>query len=367
MATEIAPPATALPPPRTSVGPVAWLKQNLFATPKDTVLTILVVLFLAWVVPPLLRWAIFDATISGTTRDVCTFDGACWTVIKMRFGQLIYGLYPPEARWRVNLVAVLLILSLVPLFLPWLKQKLLYGAGVLIVLPVVASLILEGGWGGLPQVETNLWGGLFLTLLISFVGIAASLPIGILLALGRRSSMPIIKALCVTLIEIVRGVPLITVLFMASVMLPLFFPPGWSIDKLARALIGVSIFSGAYMAEVIRGGLQAIPKGQYEAAQAMGLSYWQSMGLIILPQALRLVIPGIVNTFIGLFKDTSLVLIMGLYDLLGIARMIVASPEWLGRSIETYVAAGFGFWIFCYAMSRYSQRLERKLHTGHKH
>ncbi|WP_159709750.1 amino acid ABC transporter permease, partial [Geminicoccus flavidas] len=247
------------------------------------------------------------------------------------------------------------------------KQKLLYGAGVLIVLPIVASLILEGGWGGLQLVETNLWGGLFLTLLISFVGIAASLPIGILLALGRRSNMPIIKALCVTLIEIVRGVPLITVLFMASVMLPLFFPPGWSIDKLARALIGVSIFSGAYMAEVIRGGLQAIPKGQYEAAEAMGLSYWQSMGLIILPQALRLVIPGIVNTFIGLFKDTSLVLIMGLYDLLGIARMIVASPEWLGRSIETYVAAGFGFWIFCYAMSRYSQRLERKLHTGHKH
>jgi general L-amino acid transport system permease protein len=365
--TNVAASSAALPPPRTSTGPIAWIKRNLFATPFDAALTIAVILFLAWVLPPFLRWAVFDATISGETKEACTSGGACWTVIKMRFGQLIYGLYPPESRWRVNLVAVLVVLSLVPLFLPQLKQKLLYGAGVLIVLPVICDFILAGGWGGMQLVETSLWGGLFLTLLISLVGIAASLPIGVLLALGRRSDMPIIKALCVTLIEIVRGVPLITVLFMASVMLPLFFPPGWTIDKLARALIGVSIFSGAYMAEVIRGGLQAIPRGQYEAAKAMGLNYWQSMGLVILPQALRLVIPGIVNTFIGLLKDTSLVLIMGLYDLLGIARMIVASPEWLGKSIETYVAAGFGFWIFCYAMSRYSQRLEKKLQTGHKH
>jgi general L-amino acid transport system permease protein len=365
--TNAAAAQAALPPPGASTGPLAWMKRNLFATPFDTALTILVVLFLAWVIPPLLRWTIFDATIAGQTKDACTFDGACWTVVKVRFGQFIYGLYPPESRWRVNIVALLVIVAMVPLFFDWMKQKLLYGAALLIVLPVIGDFILAGGWGGLRFVETNLWGGLFLTLVISLVGIAASLPIGVALALGRRSDMPIIKALCVTLIEIVRGVPLITVLFMASVMLPLFFPPGWSVDKLTRALIGVSIFSGAYMAEVIRGGLQAIPKGQYEAAKAMGLNYWQSMGLIILPQALRLVIPGIVNTFIGLLKDTSLVLIMGLYDLLGIARMIVASPEWLGKSIETYIAAGFGFWIFCYAMSQYSQHLERKLQTGHTH
>ena len=367
MASEIVTSGAQLPPRIVAAGPVAWMKRNLFATPLDTILTILAVLFLAWIIPPLLRWAVLDATISGTTRDACTFDGACWTVIKIRFGQLIYGLYPPDERWRVNVVGLIVIAAFVPLFLPQIKQKLLYAAAALVVVPPIAERILSGGWGGLGLVETNLWGGLFLTLLISIVGIAASLPIGILLALGRRSEMPVIKTLCVTLIEIVRGVPLITVLFMASVMLPLFFPPGWSVDKLVRALIGVSIFSGAYMAEVIRGGLQTIPKGQYEAAKSMGLNYWQSMGLIILPQALRLVIPGIVNTFIGLFKDTSLVLIMGLYDLLGIARMIVASPEWLGRSLETYVAAGFGFWIFCYAMSRYSQRLEKKLQTGHKH
>ena len=358
---------SAILPPRTSTGPIGWMKQNLFATKFDTALTIVVVLFLAWVLPPLLRWAVFDATIAGQTKDACTFDAACWTVVKVRFGQFIYGLYPTDDRWRVNVAAVIAILSVVPLFFPWIKQKLLYGAGVLLVVPVVANLILTGGWGGLELVDSNRWGGLFLTLVISIVGISASFPIGILLALGRRSEMPIIRSLCVVLIEIVRGVPLITVLFMASVMLPLFFPPGWSVEKVTRALIGVSIFSGAYMAEVIRGGLQAIPKGQYEAGKAMGLNYWQSMGLIILPQCLRLVIPGIVNTFIGLFKDTSLVLIMGLYDLLGIARAIVASPEWLGKSIETYVAAGFGFWIFCFAMSRYSQHLEKKLQTGHKH
>ena len=370
MATQTAHPAstieTGLPPPANTTGPLAWLRKNLFATWFDSALTILVVLVLAWALPPLLRWAFFDATISGTTREACTGGGACWTVIKVRFGQLLYGLYPTDQRWRIDLTAVLLILGMVPLFLPWVKRKLLYLVAFLILLPFVSYVLLHGGWAGLEEVDTPLWGGLFLTVLISIVGISASLPIGILLALGRRSEMPVIKTLCVTLIEIVRGVPLITVLFMASVMLPLFFPPGWTIDKLLRALIGVSIFSGAYMAEVIRGGLQAIPKGQYEAAKALGLSYWKSMGLIILPQALRLVIPGIVNTFIGLFKDTSLVLIMGLYDLLGIARMIVASPEWLGFAVETYVAAGFGFWIFCYAMSRYSQRLEHKLQTGHK-
>ena len=358
---------TAVLPPKTSTGPIGWMKRNLFATPFDTVLTILVVLFLAWVLPPLLRWAVFDATFTGETKEACTFDAACWTVVKVRFGQFIYGLYPIQDRWRVDLAAVVAVLSVVPLFFPWIKQKLLYGAGVLLVVPFICNMILTGGWGGLELVDSNRWGGLFLTLVIAIVGISASLPIGIFLALGRRSDMPIIRSLCVVLIEIVRGVPLITVLFMASVMLPLFFPPGWSVEKLTRALIGVSIFSGAYMAEVIRGGLQAIPKGQYEAGKAMGLNYWQSMGLVILPQCLRMVIPGIVNTFIGLFKDTSLVLIMGLFDLLGIARMIVASPEWLGKSIETYVAAGFGFWIFCFAMSRYSQHLEKKLQTGHEH
>ena len=356
-----------LPPPTLRQGPIGWCRRNLFATWVDTIVTILVALFLGRIIPPILRWTVLDATISGTTKAACTGEGACWTVIKVRFGQLLYGLYPPGQEWRVNLAAVLLVAVCVPFFLKRFKQKLPYAVGLLLVFPWACWLLLEGGPLGLSVVDTPAWGGLFLTLVLSIVGITASLPIGIALALGRRSEMPVIKTLCVTLIEIVRGVPLITVLFMASVMLPLFFPPGWSVDKVVRALIGVSIFSGAYMAEVVRGGLQALPRGQEEAAKAVGLNYWQSMGLIILPQALRIVIPGIVNTFIGLFKDTSLVTIMGLYDLLGIARAIVASPEWLGLDTETYIAAGLGFWIFCFAMSRYSQALERRLAVGHKH
>lgn len=217
----------------------------------------------------------------------------------------------------------------------------------------------------LPHVETPLWGGLFLTLVIGVVGIVGSLPIGIVLALGRRSHMPIVRALCVAFIELWRGVPLITVLFMASVMFPLFLPEGMNFDKLVRALIGVMLFAAAYMAEVVRGGLQAIPRGQYEAAESLGLSYGKSMALVILPQALKMVIPGIVNTFIGLFKDTTLVLIIGLFDLLGMVQLAGTNPHWLGFSTEGYVFAGFLFWIFCFGMSRYSQRLEKKLHTGH--
>ncbi len=218
----------------------------------------------------------------------------------------------------------------------------------------------------LPSVETPLWGGLFLTLVIAGVGIVASLPIGVVLALGRRSTMPIVRAVCIAFIELWRGVPLISVLFMASVMFPLFLPEGMNFDKLVRALVGVALFSSAYMAEVVRGGLQAIPKGQYEAAEAMALTFWKSMWLVILPQALKLVIPGIVNTFIGLFKDTTLVLIIGLFDLLGAVQLAATNQRWLGFAVEGYVFAGLGFWVFCFGMSRYSIHIERKLETGHK-
>jgi general L-amino acid transport system permease protein len=219
---------------------------------------------------------------------------------------------------------------------------------------------------GLRHVRTEVWGGLLVTLVIAVTGIAFSLPLGILLALGRRSHMPIVRAVSVVFIEFWRGVPLITVLFMSSVMLPLFLPEGVTFDKLLRALIGVALFSAASMAEVVRGGLQAIPKGQYEGAAAVGLTYWQSMRMIILPQALKLVIPGIVNTFIGLFKDTTLVLIIGLFDLLGIVQAATTDPKWLGMAVEGYIFTAFVFWVFCFGMSRYSMHLERKLHTGHK-
>jgi general L-amino acid transport system permease protein len=249
---------------------------------------------------------------------------------------------------------------------PRVPGKLWSSICLLAVFPVFATVLLSGGVLGLEHVPTDFWGGLLVTLVISSAGIAAAFPLGILLALGRRSRMPIVRWLSVGFIEFVRGVPLITVLFMASVMLPLFIPDRWSIDKLLRALIMVALFSAAYLAEVIRGGLQAIPRGQFEAADALGLSYAQKMGLVVLPQALKLVIPGIVNSFISLFKDTSLVLIIGIFDLLGMVQSGLSTPKWLSPStpMTGYVFAGLVFWIFCFGISRYSQMLERRLAAG---
>src|SRR5687768_1275716 len=364
---EVAAPRTTghretLRPPVTQVGLLAWLRQNLFSSPFNTILTLFCLWLLYQTVPPLVNWAILDANFAGTSREDCVGGGACWVFVKARFGQFIYGFYPVSERWRVNTAFVILVLGLSPLFLPRVRHKIAIAAALLVVYPVVAYYLFHGGAFGLRVVETSLWGGLFLTLVIAGVGIIASLPLGILFALGRRSEMPIVRAVCITFIEVMRGVPLITILFMASVMLPLFLPEGVNFDKLLRALVGVALFSAAYMAEVVRGGLQAIPKGQYEAAQALGLSYWKMMGLIVLPQALRIVIPGIVNTLIGLFKDTTLVLIIGLFDLLGIVQAALTDASWIGFATEGYVFAAFGFWIFCFGMSRYSIHVERKLH-----
>jgi general L-amino acid transport system permease protein len=359
-------PAASVAPPSTQVGVLAWLRQNLFSSPFNTVLTLLCLWFLYETVPPLLQWALLDANFAGQTREDCTSGGACWVFVKARFGQFMYGFYPLDQRWRINTAFILLILGLIPLFVPWVRHKMVIAAALLVIFPIVAFYLFHGGGFGLPVVETSRWGGLFLTLVVAGVGIVASLPLGILFALGRRSEMPIVRAVCITFIEVMRGVPLITILFMASVMLPLFLPEGVNFDKLLRALVGVALFSAAYMAEVVRGGLQAIPKGQYEAANALGLSFWKTMGLIILPQALKIVIPGIVNTLIGLFKDTTLVLIIGLFDLLGIVQAALTDASWIGFATEGYVFAALGFWIFCFGMSRYSMHVERKLHTGHK-
>jgi general L-amino acid transport system permease protein len=288
--------------------------------------------------------------------------------VTAKFAQFMYGRYPEPERWRVDLVYILALAGLVPLMIPRVPGKFWNAVYVFAIFPVLAFFLLVGGVLGLPHVGTELWGGLLVTLVVASVGIAGSLPIGVLLALGRRSKMPVVRWVSIGFIEFVRGVPLITVLFMASVMLPLFLPPGMTFDKLLRALIGVALFSAAYMAEVIRGGLQAIPRGQFEAAEALGLSYPQRMGLIVLPQALKLVIPGIVNTFIGLFKDTSLVLIIGLFDLLGIVQLNNADSKWFSptTAMTGYVFAGFIFWLFCFFMSRYSQMIERRLATGHE-
>lgn len=358
-----------LPPPAGTVGVVGWLKQNLFSGIFSSILTVLSILVLIWAIPPMLDWAFFSADFEGATRDDCTSSGACWALIGVRANQFFFGFYPPEELWRVYLCGLVLILAILPVLFDKIPfRKILFINTAL--LPITGFFLLSGTGVGedalLQTVETPQWGGLLLTLVIGVTGIVASFPIGIALALGRRSTMPVVRSMCVVFIEFVRGVPLITILFMSSVMLPLFLPEGVNFDKLLRALIGVALFSAAYMAEVIRGGLQAIPKGQYEAAAAMGLSFWKMMNLIILPQALRIVIPGIVNTFIGLFKDTSLVLIIGLFDLLGIAKTVITHPNWLGLIYESYVFVGLIYWVFCFGMSRYSIWLEAKLHTGHK-
>jgi general L-amino acid transport system permease protein len=356
-----------LPPPASATGAIGWLRQNLFDSPLNGALTLLAAYLLYLVLPPVVKWAFIDADWSGSTRESCSRTGACWVFIHVRLNQFLYGFYPAAEQWRVNLTALLGLACVGPLFIRRFSLKQWLGAATLLVYPVVAFVLLSGGHFGLAHVETSKWGGLFLTLVIAIVGMVAALPLGILLALGRRSAdMPVVKSLCVVFIELWRGVPLITVLFMSSVMLPFFLPEGLNFDKLLRALIGVALFESAYMAEVVRGGLQGIPKGQYEAADALGLGYWKSMVLVILPQALKLVIPGIVNTFIALFKDTSLVLIIGLFDLLGSIQAANSDTSWLGFSTEGYVFAAAVYWVFCFGMSRYSQWLEKRLHTGHR-
>jgi general L-amino acid transport system permease protein len=355
-------------PPVTQTGIIGWGRQNLFSSPGNTILTLIGLWVTYKAITAILSWAVLNATWEGLDGSACTWDGAgaCWPFITAKFSQFMYGRYPVPDRWRVDLTYILAIAGLVPLMIPWVPGKLWNAIYMIFIFPVLAFILLVGGMFGLPYVPTDLWGGLLVTLVVASSGIAGAFPIGILLALGRRSKMPIVRWISVGFIEFVRGVPLITVLFMASVMLPLFLPPGWSIDKMLRVLILVALFSAAYLAEVIRGGLQAIPRGQFEAADALGLSYAQKTGLIILPQALKLVIPGIVNSFIGLFKDTSLVLIVGMFDLLGIVQQNQTDPKWFSPStaMTGYVFAGLVFWIFCFGMSRYSMFVERQVSAG---
>ena len=479
--TELVAPA---PPPATSTGVVGWIWMRLFGGWLNTLLTV-ASLYLIWrIVPPVLDFLIFDAVWTGSSRDDCLAEqigrevGACWPFIRAKFTQLVYGFYPWEEHWRVDLTFALGAALLVPLLIPRVPYKGLNAILFFGVYPFVAFFLLVGGkmsmfalgltaatvelvldgiagmgalpvvgpllitiayllaivtwpfrallgaldWGPgplwndviltgitacavvwyatrrsgaaerrrallitlaamlaivlvikalgadtgrLPYVETRAWGGLLVTLVVAVTGIVASLPLGIMLALGRRSRLPVVRFLSVVFIEFWRGVPLITVLFFATYMLPLFLPNNWSIDSLLRALVGVALFSAAYMAEVVRGGLQAIPRGQYEGAMALGLGYWRMMGLIVLPQALKLVIPGIVNTFIGLFKDTTLVLIVSIFDFLGQLRAAFADPNWSTpvTLFTGFAFAGLVYFAFCFGMSRYSLFIERRLNV----
>jgi general L-amino acid transport system permease protein len=362
--------APLLPPPTTEVGFVHALRERVFNSAFGGVLAAIIAAFLLWTVWTIVEWALIRGVWVAPDRELCNAEGAgaCWPFIKSHVAQWVYGFYPAAERWRVNLVYLIGAVSLLGLMVPAIPFKSWNALFFFVLYPIIAFFLLLGGGFGLVVVETEQWGGLLVTLVLSVTAIVVSAPLGILLALGRRSHMPIVSLLCTVFIETVRGVPLVLVLFMAANMFPLFMPPGVNPDKLLKAVVGTALFASAYMAEIIRGGLQAIPKGQYEGAQAVGLSYWKMMGLIIMPQALKVVIPSIVNNFISLFKDTSLVTVVGLFDLLGIVQSGFNDPKWASAQTANtgYFALALIYWCFCFSMSRYSQFVERRLNTGHK-
>ena len=434
-------PKPDLPPPPNTTGAIGWLRYNLFDGLLSSCLTVLSLVAIGFIFVNFYEWAFTKAVLEAANRQECRISptefGTCWAGVEFWFKRFIYGRYTDTEIWRVNLGAIILVLWMIPVWLPRVTAKLNIALSGVLIYPFLAGYIFLGGelnwfmalmvsvaltcfvtvilhsflclvtgsgifnWiikltgftrrserlhrfpvgiyavvvfllslffiNGtvLKEMPNNLWGGLFLTLVISGIAIASALPAGILLALGRRSKMTVIRVLCVAFIELFRSVPLITILFMATTMFPLFLPEGFHINKLASAIVAVCLFAAAYMAEVVRGGLQAIPNGQYEAAEAVGLTYWQSMGFIVMPQALKYMIPNIVSNFMGLFKDTTLVSIIGLYDLLGMINAVSQDPRWIGLHHEPLFTAAVIFFIGCFAMSKYSQHLERNLGAGY--
>lgn len=368
-------PIAPMPPPLANAGAIGWLRQNLFSSPLNIALTVVGILLIAWIVPPLAKFLVIDAVWDGASRADCLARpehpemGACWAFVTNKINFFTYGFYPIDERWRVDVFFGLLALGTG--WMAWLDApRRDIGAFYFFVVLPIASVVLLLGFPaiGLSRVSTEQWGGVLITIVVAAVGIVASLPLGILLALGRRSEMPAVRLCSVVFIEFVRGVPLITMLFMASVMLPLFVPETWSPDKLLRALVGVALFSAAYMAEVVRAGLQAIPKGQFEAAMAVGLGYWQAMRLIVLPQALRITIPNIVNSTVALFKDTTLVFVVGIFDFLKTIEASRVDPNWSTPVTSTtgYAFAAIFYLIFCYGLSRYARGVEARLARGDK-
>ncbi len=411
-----------LAPPTDDSGVLGWVRKNLFSSWGNGVTTVVLLVAIAWILNWFLEWAVFTANFTASSGSECRGYGACWALIREKFRYIFFGSFPYEQHWRplfaVIAMLAMLILSADRRMWNW-RLLVIWGVGSFVTfllmfgqlhIPLSLFLVVALAVGGvgiamrkgiarasemnayralttigvvglvlrllgilpawklsiapLSYVETSLWGGLPVTLILATYGLAFAFPYGILLALGRRSNLPLVKGLCVGFIELIRGVPLISLLIMASVMLPLFLPSGTTIDKFLRAQVAVILFAGAYIAEVIRGGLQSLPKGQFEAADAMALNYPQKTLLIILPQALRVVIPPLINTFIGFFKDTSLVLIIGIFDFLNTANQALVDPNWAGFPGEVYLFAAFVYFVFCYSMSRYSKYLEHELNKG---
>ena len=343
------------------------LNKNVNTSNFNALLTLLIIFIIIKSIPPSMSWMILDANISGDSRDACTGTGACWTYIKVWFKRFMYGMYPNELHWRINIAFILVIaLGLIGLIKTE-KLKKYLPLYYVVIYPIIAFLIIyyliSGGAFGLEWVETGAWGGLSLTFIVSFFCLIFCFPLGMILALGRRSTLPVIRYISIGYIEFWRGVPLITVLFMSSVMFPMFLPEDFFMDKLVRVIIAITLFEAAYCAEVIRGGLQSLPRGQYDAAKSLGMGYWKMQTFVILPQALKLVIPGIANTFLALVKDTPLIFVVGLAELAGMLALAKTNPEWLGFAMEGYIFASIIFWIICYAMSKYSYNLEAKYKT----
>ena len=337
--------------------------KNVNSTTFNAILTLLIIFILFKYIPPLLNWFFFDADFAGSTKEDCTSGGACWVFVKVWFKRFMYGMYPNPEQWRINTAFIILFTLIGAAFFVSQKYKKYIILFMLFIYPIIGIKLISGGIFGLKWIETGAWGGLSLTLIVSAFSLILCFPIGMFLALGRRSTLPVIQYSSLGFIELWRGVPLITVLFMSGVMFPMFLPDGTYMDKLMRVVIAITLFEAAYMAEVIRGGLQALPRGQYDAAKSLGMGYWRMHLLVILPQALKLVIPGIANTFLALVKDTPLIFVVGLLELAGMIQLAKTNPKWLGMAIEGYVFAGLVFWVICYAMSRYSQNLEKKLST----
>ena len=350
-------------PPISQVGVVGWIRTNLFKGWLNSILTLITIYCLWKILPPLIRWAFIDSRWVSSGAECQQIDGACWSIITANIRFITFGFFPYEQQWR-PFVAMGLLVAL--LFYSrnrnhW-KKHLVY-AWILGL--ALMGLLMKGGIFGLTSVESTQWGGLPLTLLLSVFGLTAAYPLGVVLALGRQSKMPVVKTLCVTYIELIRGVPLISLLFMSSVVFPLFLPEGVNINALVRAQVAIILFTAAYIAEVVRGGLQAIPRGQYEAAESLGLNYYLTMRLIVLPQALKIVIPPSVSILISAFKDTSLVVIIALFDFLKTTKTVLNDPQWMGFSAEAYIFAALIYFLCCFFMSNYSRRLERELETGY--
>lgn len=362
------------PAPRVRRGIIGQVRANLFSNPFDSFITLVFGALAIWTLIPFINWAFVDAIWSGANRSVCTtnsqggiqpdgWSGACWAFLRANFSQVIFHMYPDHERWRVGVAVLIAILVNAPLLTPSVPHKFINAAVSIFIVPLVGFFLLYGGVAGLPVVSTDQWGGLMVTLVIAYMSIALSLPIGTLLALGRVSKLAVFKTLSVIFIETIRGIPLVAILIIASFMLPAFLPKGMTIDNFLRVLIGVALFTSAYIAEVVRGGLQAVPKSQYEAAQSLGFGYFGTTFLVVLPQAFRIATPGIMNVLIGMFKETSLVYVVNMYDLLNKVQDISQQAKWLTPQTPNtgYVFAGLVFWLFCFAMSRYGLFIERRL------